>query len=109
MLSFSNILFSALWLIKEISGQKRRKRKQRNFKQKRRHVSAGGMVYRFRVKCKLQVSMEIKTKRRVNTAQGKKRNESGVFTLKANRMLSFHTTPEKFDKAKDTGDFDCFE
>ena len=38
-----------------------------------RFFSAGGMMYRSRVKCKLQVSVEIKTKRRVNTAQGKKK------------------------------------
>ena len=63
-------------------------------------------MYRSRVKCKLQVSMEIKTKRRVNTAQGKKRNESGVFKLKGNQIFSLHTTLEKFVKVKYTGHFE---
>ena len=63
------------------------------------------MVYRSRVKCKLQVSMEIKTKRRVNTAQ-EKRNESGVFKLKGSQMFSLHTTLEKFVKVKYSGHFE---
>ena len=61
-------------------------------------------MYRSGVKCKLQSSMGIKTKCRVNTVQ-ERRNESGVFTLKGNQMFSLDTTLEKIDKVKYTGHF----